>query len=96
MRTKRDIEFAALIKAAESVETGAVQVVEELGGDGAQRVSIPDELIETGAVAIESLLAVLHFDRDLEAAPQLRVKVYQVGVDVVEQRARWSQTERGR
>ena len=45
-------------------------------------------------MAVETFFFVLHLDCNVETALQLPVKVYQVGIDVVQQRARWLQRER--
>ncbi len=90
---KWHIEFAALIEAAESVEASPVEIVEELRRLGALQFAVSDQLIEPTSVPVETLLFVSHLDRYLKTALQMRVKVYQVGIDVIQDGALWSQTE---
>ena len=95
MLAKGHVEFTALIEAAESVEASAVEIVEELRGFRALRLAILDQFIETITLSVETLLFVFHLDGYREPALQVRVKVYEVGIDVVQAGSLWVQTQRG-
>ena len=81
---KWHVEFSALIEAAESVEASPVEIVEELRRLRALRLTVFDQFIEAPAVFVETLLFVSHFDRYLKPALQMRVKIYHVGIDVIQ------------
>jgi len=59
---KRHVEFTTFIEAAESVEAGPVQIVEELRGLRGLRLAIRDQSIETVAMPVETFLFVFHLD----------------------------------
>ena len=94
MRTKRHIEFAALVETAKSVEAGAIQVIEELSRFGALPFAIFDQFIKPIAVPVKALLFILHLDCYVKATLQVSVKIYEMRIDVIQQSALWSQTQR--
>ena len=62
MLAKRHVEFAALIEAAEPVETSSVEIVKKLCRFGVLPVAVSDQLIEPAAMPVETLLFVSHLD----------------------------------
>jgi hypothetical protein len=93
VRSEWHVEFTTLIEAAKSVEAGAVQIIKELRRFCALPAIFVDQFVEAFAVAIEGFLVILHLDCYLEALLQLSVKVYQVRIDVVEDRCLRLQTQ---
>ena len=92
---KGHVEFTALVEATESVETSAVEIIEKLRGFSALRLAILDQSIEANTLPVETLLFVSHLDGYHEPALQMAIKVYEVGIDVVQTGALWVQTQRG-
>ena len=90
---KRHIEFAALVETAKSIEASAIQIIEELRRFRALPFAIFDELIEATTVAVEKRLLILHLDSSFETPLQMSVKVYEVRIDVVQDRALGSQAQ---
>ena len=94
VRAEGNVEFAALVETAQSVEAGAVQVVEQLRRFLARRFAVAYQLIEPVAMTIEELLVVAHLDTQLQSRLQMAIEVDEVRIDVVQQRAARLPTER--
>lgn len=94
MAPKRRVECATAIKAAQSVKAGAIQKVEKLGGFGASRFSIAHKMVKALAVQIEKLLVVAHLNPNLQTALHLKVKIYQVRIEIVQDRLAGLQPQR--
>lgn len=88
------VEFAALIKTAEPIKAGPVQVVKKLRGFRTLPFPVFDQLIETAAMFVETFLFVSKFDSYYETLLQMFVKVYEVRIDVIQRGALWTQAER--
>ena len=84
---KRHIEFAALIETAETVKACPVQIIEELCGFLSVGFPRRDQLVEAIPVPVESLRVIFHLDAHFETTLQVLVEVYQMRIDVIEQRA---------
>jgi len=80
---ERDIKLTTTIEATETIEAGAIEIVEELRRLRRLRLAVSYQLIEPSAMAVETCFVVLHLDCNAETALQLPVKVYQVRIDVV-------------
>jgi hypothetical protein len=80
---KWNIEFAALIEPAETVEAGAIKIIEKLGRF--RRIFLrSSEVIETLAMLVEHFFIVFHFNVQLEAFLNLTIEIYEMRVNVVE------------
>ena len=92
MLTKRYVEFTALIEAAESIEASAIQIIEDLCRFRVLPFVVLDQFIKTTPMAIEVFLIISHLDSYLETTLQLSVKVYQVRIDIIQDRTVGTQT----
>src|SRR5688500_11881848 len=96
VRAEGDIEPAALVETAKTVEARAVQIIEQLRRLTAFCAAVLNQLIEALAMPVEELLVVAHLDPRLHAVLQVPVKVDEMRVDVVEQRPRRLQAKHDR
>ena len=82
---ERHIELAASIETTETVKARPIEVIEELRCFGCCGLALPDQFIEPFAISVENLLAVFCFDSKAQSALNLRVEVYEMLVDVIQQ-----------
>src|SRR2546426_9697271 len=94
--SERDIEFTALVEAAETIETSAIQIVEELRGFSGFCAAVSDQLVEARAMRIEKSLVITRFDLYRQSTPELRVEIDQVRIEIVQHGSLWLQTQRDR
>ncbi len=94
--SERDVELALAVEAAKPVEAGAIQVVEQRRSFGGVLLAVGDELVEAGALAVEQPLVVLHLQIGLEPLLKPAVKIDEMGVGVVKERAFGQEPERDR
>ena len=66
--TERHVEFAIAIEAAQTVETSAVQIIEELRRFLRPSRTILDELVEARAMRVEKLAVVASIDLQRQPA----------------------------
>ena len=85
--SERDVESAAAIEPAQSIESRAVEIVEELGSLPAFGVTPRYEFVEPLAAAIVQRAVVAHLELDHQAPPQPAIEIDDVRIDVVEQGA---------
>ncbi len=93
---ERHIEIATLVETTQTVETGAIQVVEQLRAFLTVRLAIANQLIEALAVLIEEFLVIAHREAHLQAVLHVAIEVNQVGIDVVQQRRSRLQSQHNR
>src|SRR5208282_2024556 len=93
---ERHIEAPARIESAQSVVPRAVEVIENRRGFFRLGLARRDQLVEARAMRIVQLGAILHRERDPEAALEPSIEIDVVGIDVVENRALGHQAKRDR
>ncbi len=96
MSAKWNIESTALVKPAQTIEASAVEIIEELSRFSVPPFAVVDQFVETAAMRVETRLLIRHFDSWFQTSLQMSVKIYEVGIDVVQEGTFRSQTERGR
>src|SRR5437867_8114694 len=92
--SERHVEFAALIEAATTVETGAIKIVEELSRLRILRAVFFDKLIEALAMRIEEFRVVTGFDLQRKSASKLFVEINEMRIQVIQERALRFQPQR--
>src|ERR1700675_4222348 len=93
--SKGRVECAALIKAAKAVKAGAVQVVEDLRGFGSLKFSGSDQTIEAITMGIKKLCLITHLNPHLQTALHLNIKIDEMWIEIVQDRALWLEAHRG-
>src|SRR5947209_1379270 len=88
-----NVEFAALVEAAEAIEASAIQIIEELRGFNGFCPAVFDEFVEARAMGIEKLLVVTRFNLHREPTPKLRIEIDQMRIQIVQHRALRLQTQ---
>jgi len=80
---KWNIEFAALIESAETVEASAIKIIEKLGCFRRSFLH-HDEVIETFTMFVKQSLIVFHSNSQFESFLNLTIEIYEMRVYVVE------------
>jgi len=80
---KWNIEFAALVEPAETVEASAIEIIEKLGRFRRSFLR-SSEVIETLAMFVEDSFIVFHSDSQFETPLNLTIEIYEMRVYVVE------------
>jgi hypothetical protein len=57
------------------------------------RFTLVDQVIEPTTMLVETLLFISHLDSYLETALQVCIKVYEMGIDIIQEGALRSQTK---
>jgi hypothetical protein len=91
IRSEGDIEIPALIKTTKTIETRTVKVIEQLRGFLAVCFTLSNQTVESIALAIKERLVVSHLHAHSQTILQLTVKIYQMWIDVIQQRKLWLQ-----
>src|SRR5262249_38932987 len=86
IRPKRHIEIAAFVETTEPIETGAIQIIEQLRRFRRLRAAVANQSIETIAMTIEKSFVVTHSYRHCQTLLHVGVEVNQVRIDVVQER----------
>jgi len=80
---KWNIEFAALVEPAETVEASTIEIIEKLGRFRRSFLR-SSEVIETLAMFVEDSFIVFHSDSQFETPLNLTIEIYEMRVNVVE------------
>ncbi len=72
---KRHIEFATTIKTTESVKTGAIQIVEQLGCFRSLAETLLDQFIKSAPMLVEQLFVISRLNLYCQTALSLSIKV---------------------
>ena len=93
IRSEGHVEIAALIETAETIETRAVQVVEQLRTFRGVCFAFSNQRVESLTMTIKERFVVSHLHPHSQTVLHLAVEIYQMRVDVVQQCMFWLQAK---